>query len=68
MADRIVISALMLRLWGVAVFEDWSVLIATTSLLGFLDLGLHQTSSNAYAHALQGGTANSFSGMSQSPC
>lgn len=33
MADRIVISALMLRLWGVGVFEDWSVLIATTSLL-----------------------------------
>jgi len=58
--DRILVSALMLRVWGVGVFEDWSVLIAAASLVGFLDLGLHQTFSNAYAHALQSGKRDLF--------
>lgn len=47
MVDRILVTALMLRVWGVGVFEDWSVLIAMAALLGFLDLGLHQMFSNA---------------------
>ena len=60
MADRIVISALMLRLWGVGVFEDWSVLIATTSLLGFLDLGLHMTFGSMFTEAYQSGQHDLF--------
>lgn len=60
MVDRIFVSALMLRVWGVGVFEDWSVLIAAASLLGFLDLGLHMTFGNTYTEAYQSGKIKLF--------
>jgi O-antigen/teichoic acid export membrane protein len=53
--DRIVLGALMLRLWGVAVFEDWSILLAAAGLMTLLDFGLHMTFSNAYTSAYQKG-------------
>jgi hypothetical protein len=51
--DRIVLGALMLRLWGVPVFEDWSILLAAAGLMTLLDLGLNMTFSNAYTSAYQ---------------
>lgn len=53
--DRIVLGALMLRLWGVPVFEDWSILLAAAGLMTLLDLGLNMTFSNAYTSAYQKG-------------
>jgi hypothetical protein len=51
--DRIVIGGLLLRLWGVAVFEDWSVLFAAAALLGLLDFGLYMTLGNGLNEAFQ---------------
>jgi O-antigen/teichoic acid export membrane protein len=53
--DRIALGALMLRLWGVAAFEAWSILLAAAGLITLLDLGLNMTFSNAYTSAYQKG-------------
>jgi O-antigen/teichoic acid export membrane protein len=58
--DRIVLGAVLLRMWGVSVFEDWSVLLAAAGLMNLLDLGLHMTFSNAYASAYQKGQLDLF--------
>lgn len=58
--DRLVLSALLLRIWGVAVFEDWSLLFAAAGLLNLLDLGLHMTFGNVYAQAYQAGDKARF--------
>ncbi len=58
--DRIVLGALLLRLWGVPVFEDWSVLLAAAGLMNLLDFGLHMTFSNAYTSAYQKGQLAQF--------
>jgi O-antigen/teichoic acid export membrane protein len=55
LADRIVVTGLLLRLWGVSVFEDWSVLFAAASLFNLLDLGLHMTFGNSITQARQQG-------------
>ena len=58
--DRLVLGALLLRLWGVPVFEDWSVLLAAAGLMNLLDFGLHMTFSNAYTSAYQKGQLAQF--------
>jgi O-antigen/teichoic acid export membrane protein len=55
LADRIIVTALLLRLWGVPIFEDWSVLYAAASLFSLLDLGLHMTFGNTFTQARQQG-------------
>lgn len=49
--DRILITALLVRIWGVATFEQWSVLLATVTMLTVLDLGFQISFSNKMAQA-----------------
>lgn len=59
--DRLILSAILMRIWGVAMFEDWSLLLATAGMLNLLDFGLHQTFSNAYTRHYQSGNLIGFS-------
>lgn len=38
-ADRFVLAAIFLRVWPTALYADWMMIIACTSLLGLADLG-----------------------------
>jgi hypothetical protein len=38
--DRLLLTGLMIRLWGIDVFADWSVLVSAAALFGVCDLGL----------------------------
>jgi O-antigen/teichoic acid export membrane protein len=46
--DRFVVTALLLRYWGVGLFEDWSLLVAAVALFGTFGLGFHNYFGNAY--------------------
>jgi O-antigen/teichoic acid export membrane protein len=58
--DRLILSAILLRYWGVGVFEDWSLLLAAAGMLNLLDFGLHQTFSNVYTRKFQSGDRAGF--------
>ena len=59
--DRFIVSAVILRAWGVVAFESWVILFAAAGLFGMLDFGLYQTLSNAYTRAYQAGDKGKFS-------
>ncbi|SEF14557.1 Membrane protein involved in the export of O-antigen and teichoic acid [Rhizobiales bacterium GAS191] len=40
MLDRLALTACLIRFWGIAAFEHWSILLAATSLFTLFDLGL----------------------------
>jgi O-antigen/teichoic acid export membrane protein len=58
--DRFVVSAVLLRIWGVSGFEDWSLLLAAAGMLTMVDLGLQATLGNAYMDAYQKGKKDLF--------
>lgn len=58
--DRIALSGLLLRVWGLGVFEDWSLLIAGAGTLSLFDFGLHMTFANGYVSAYQSGNLKLF--------
>ncbi|SDR64034.1 Membrane protein involved in the export of O-antigen and teichoic acid [Rhizobiales bacterium GAS113] len=46
MLDRLALTAYLIRFWGTAVFEHWSILLAATSLFTLFDLGFQMHFSN----------------------
>jgi hypothetical protein len=50
MLDRLVLTACLIRFWGTAGFERWSILLAATSLFTLFDLGLQMHFGNRLAH------------------
>jgi hypothetical protein len=38
--DRLALTACLVRFWGIAVFENWSIILAGTTLLSSLDFGM----------------------------
>lgn len=46
--DRFVITAVLLRYWGVGLFEDWALLLAAVALFGAFGLGFHNYFGNVY--------------------
>jgi O-antigen/teichoic acid export membrane protein len=54
--DRVVLTALIVRVWGVPAFEHWSLLLATVTMLSIADLGSQISFSNRMAEAAHGGS------------
>src|SRR6185369_6280861 len=50
--DRLLLTALLIRVWTVAPFEQWSLLVATATMLSILDMGSQISFSNRMAAAL----------------
>lgn len=55
LVDRLILTAIMVRIWGVSGFEQWSVLMATVTLFSILDMGSQISFSNKMAEAAHGG-------------
>lgn len=52
LADRILLSGLLLRMWGVDGFAAWSVALAAAGLIGMFDFGIALSFSNRLAMAV----------------
>lgn len=50
-ADRILLTALLIRAWGVDVFSDWATLMAATSLLAIAEFGFQVLLGNTLVRA-----------------
>ncbi len=63
LVDRIFVTAILLRVWGVNQFSDWSTLIAAVGMLSFADLGLLFYFGNAFQKATLEGNTPAFQRM-----
>lgn len=60
LVDRIVLGAVLIRQWGLAIFEDWTLLFSAASLAALIELGLYMTFSNSMTAAWQQGRRDDF--------
>ena len=55
--DRILLTAILLRAWGVEAFAHWSVAIAAAGMIAFFDFGLNLYFSNRLTFSVEQGKA-----------
>lgn len=60
LVERVVLSGLLIRAWGLAAYEDWTLLINTAGMLSVLEFGLSLTFSNAFTERWQKGDWAAF--------
>jgi hypothetical protein len=61
--DRLFVTAILLRLWGVNQFSDWTTLIAAVGMLSFADLGLLFYFGNGFQKTTLEGDGRGFQRM-----
>ncbi len=54
-ADRVLLTAVLLRAWGVEIFAQWSVAIAAAGMVAFFDFGLNLYFSNRLTFSVEQG-------------
>lgn len=58
--ERVLLTALLIRVWGLAGFEDWTVLFNAAGLFAIFELGLQMSFSNAFARIYESGDKEAF--------
>ena len=53
--DRVILTAVMVRIWGVTGFEYWSILMAAVTIFSIIDMGSQISFSNKMAEAAHAG-------------